>query len=433
MNLSVLTLFPDLYKTFFETSIIGRAVERGELNVEIRDFCDIVDPKKRIDAPPYGPGAGMLIRPNVVSDLILEQENKLGSSFRVFFSPHGKKINQEVLKSIADRIIEKGHLTLVAPRYEGVDVRVEEHYADEILSVGDFVLMGGDLPALTFLEAFLRYVPGIVGRKESVENDSFSGPFVDYPHYTQPLVFEDSVVPDVLRSGNHQEIEKWRLSQSIDRTLKNHFDWLRGSKLNNQQLKLINNKIPNHYAALVHHDVKLPNGTFGSSSVTSIDIHDIARSATTYGLAGYYVTTPLVDQQAMVKVLLDFWHSDIGIDYNPHRHKALLNVEIAPYLNDVVQKIYEKEGVEPIIIATSAQCELDSNFITYHDQGKVWEQNRPVLLIFGTAGGLSKDILRQCDYLLLPVNGLSEFNHLSVRSAAAIIFDRWLGLNPRTI
>jgi hypothetical protein len=215
--------------------------------------------------------------------------------------------------------------------------------------------------------------------------------------------------------------------------LTNHFDWLRGSKLDRKDLIKVQRQIPNHYVALVHHDVKLPNGTFGTSSVTSIDIHDIARSATTYGFTGYFVTTPLVDQQEMVNTLLDFWHSDVGIDYNPHRHKALLNVEVKPYLNDVVQKIFEKEGVEPIIIATSAQLELESNFITYHDQGKIWAHNRPVLLIFGTAGGLSKDILRQCDYLLVPVTGITEFNHLSVRSAAAIIFDRWLGLNPRTI
>ena len=433
MNLSVLTLFPDIYKTFFTTSIIGKAVERGDLKISIRNFCEAVEPKKRIDAPPFGPGAGMLIKPDVVAKLIGEEEKKTGSSFKIFFSPHGKKLTQDFLLELAPKIVQKGSLTLVASRYEGVDARAEEHYADEIISVGDFVLMGGDLPALTFLESLLRFVPGVVGRQESVEKDSFSGPFVDYPHYTEPLVFEGIQVPDILRSGNHAAIENWRTAQAIDRTLVNHFDWLRGSKLSLPQRDLVKKHIPNHYVALVHHDVKLPDGKFGTSSVTSIDVHDIARSSSTYGLEGYFVVTPLVDQQQLVNVLLDFWRSEEGIEYNPHRHRALSKVEVVSYLNDVVQKIYEKEGVEPLVIGTSAQKEGNDKLITYQDQGQIWAENRPVLFILGTAGGLSKDVLNQCDKLLVPVEGFSDFNHLSVRSAAAIIFDRWLGLNPRKV
>ena len=433
MNLSILTLFPELYNVFFTTSIVGKAVDRGDLKINIRNFCDAVDPKKRIDAPPFGPGSGMLIRPNVVSELIIEQENKIGPSFKIFFSPHGKKLSQDFLIELAPRILEKGNLTLIASRYEGVDARVEDHYADEIISVGDFVLMGGDLPALTFLESFLRLCPGIVGNKESVINDSFTGPFVDYPHYTQPVVFEGETVPEVLRSGNHALIEKWRTNQAIRRTLKYHFNWLRGSKLKLEQINLVKKSIPNHYVALIHHDVKLPNGSFGSSSVTSIDIHDIARSSATYGLEGFFITTPLFDQQKMVDTLLSFWRSEDGIEYNPHRHKALAKVDIVSYLNDAIQKIYEKEGIEPLVIATSAKQEGSSNYITYNDQGFIWGMNKPVLFILGTAGGLSEAILAQCDYILLPIEGFSDFNHLSVRSAAAIIFDRWLGLNPRKI
>lgn len=435
MNLSLLTLFPELYDSFASTSIIGKAVERGDLKIDISNLCDQVAPKKRIDAPPFGPGAGMLIKPDIISGAIEEHQNKHGEAFKIFFSPHGKKLNQDLIKKITPKILEKKHLLLVAPRYEGVDVRAEEIYADEIISVGDFVLMGGDIPALTFLEAFLRFVPGVVGNNESVELDSFMGPFMDFPHYTKPLIFKGLEVPPVLRSGNHSEIEKWRLDQSVKRTVKNNFEWLRGSHLDKKDIDLVKKNIPNHYSALIHHDVKLVDDTFGNSSVTSIDIHDIARSSSTYGIKKYFITTPLADQKKMIQTFLDFWRSDVGIDYNSDRHSALSIVQTADYLNDVIEKVYQIEGKEPLVIATSACDELGmdrSKIITYRDQGKIWSLDRPIIFIFGTAGGLSVNILKQCDFLLLPVNGLSNFNHLSVRSAAAIIFDRWLGLNPRS-
>ena len=133
-------------------------------------------------------------------------------AFKIFFSPRGQKVDQRVLETIAARAQESNHLMLIAGRYEGMDARVEDEYADMILSMGDFVIMGGDLPVMILVEGVLRLLPQVVGKEESVERESFSGPWVDFPSYTEPVEWQGKRVPDVLRSGNHAAIEmdSWR-------------------------------------------------------------------------------------------------------------------------------------------------------------------------------------------------------------------------------
>lgn len=431
MKISLITLFPELYTTFCTTSLVGRASEKGLAQINVVSMIDYVTPRKRIDGPTFGHGPGMLIRPEVVEQAIESQENVNASAFKIFFSPHGKKITQTLLKDMYARIQARGsHCMMVAARYEGIDARVEEFYADEIISIGDFVLMGGDLPAMMLTESLLRYVPGVVGREASVEEDSFSGPFVDCPHYTAPVVWKGYQVPEVLRSGNHAAMESWRRAVSIERTVAHHFDWVRSQKIAQKDKIDVAKTIPAHYVALMHSGVMLADGNReGNSSVTSIDVHDIARSARTFGVRHYFVVTELLDQQAIVNRLLYFWQDGAGVTYRESRHEALKEVSCIARLQAVIEEIEQREGKRPLVIVTSAKEVAEQKNITYYDQERVWAEKRPVLILFGTAHGLGPSIIDQCDYVLTPIEGFSSFNHLSVRSAAAIVLDRWLGIN----
>ena len=425
MNVSIFSVFPNLYTSFLATSLIARAQEKGLLQIEVQSFLDFCKPKERLDSPIFGPGAGMVLKPSVVESAIESGQEKKGKAFKIFFSPQGKKLNQDLIKHIAHEGQKCGHIMLVPARYEGMDARVEQEYADLIVSAGDFVLMGGDLPAMMLLEGVLRYIPGVVGKQESVEQDSFSGPFVDYPHYTEPVVWHNKEVPPIVRSGHHQEIENWRKNEAAKLTVLSHFDWLRSHALAPQEVELVQKYIPAHYVVIMHSDI-LVEGRSGTTSVTSIDIHDIARSSKTYGIKNYFVVTPLVDQQKIVKKFLDFWEIE-GPEYNNQRAGAVGIVRLCDGIEKVLAYIEEKEGARPVMVATSAKDYSHQGTIGYDDQEKVWTHQKPVLLVLGTGGGLTQEFVEKCDYVLKPLKGIEPFNHLSVRSAAAIILDRWLG------
>ena len=431
MKVSILTVFPELYTTFVNTSLLKKAQEQQLLTIDVLSFFSQSEPKQRIDAPTYGPGSGMLLKPLVIQKAIEHQEKKFGNAYKIFFSPQGKKLDQSLVKKIAKKAQEHNHLMLVASRYEGMDERVESYYADEVISLGDFVLMAGDLPAQVVLESVTRLVPGVVGKQESVVEESFSGPLVDYPEYTAPVEWKGMEVPEIVRSGNHEAIRQWRLAQAAKKSVIFHFDWFRSYPfLEAEYKKLAQEFIPSHYACLMHSDVVLANGNVGNTSITSLDIHDIARSAKTYDLQGYFLVTPLEDQKKIANTFLKFWKGDVGLAYNPSRHDAVNLVEIVDSLEAVIAAIKDKHGVSPILIATSAKKHKDKQ-LSYWQQSIVWRQDRPVLFLFGTASGLSEDLLDRVDYILGPIEGLSDFNHLSVRSAVSIVLDRWLGLNPR--
>jgi tRNA (guanine37-N1)-methyltransferase len=433
MKISIVTVFPELYTQFLATSLLHTAQEKKLVTFDVDSFFSVVPPKKRIDDVTFGPGAGMLIRPQVVQDMVERKESQHGPAYKIFFSPHGKKLNQTELKRIAARVQERGHCMLIAGRYEGMDARVEQEYADEIVSVGDFVLMGGDLPAMMLCEGLLRLIPGIVGKAESVERDSFMGPFVDFPEYTQPVEWKGQMVPDVVRSGNHAVIAAWRLQQAVRRTVMHHFDWMRSQLMNGEQKKIAASYIPPHYVALAHGQVMVGSArTVGTTSVTTIDLHDIARSSATYGVRNFFVVTPLLDQQRIVNKLLDFWCSPHGIEYNHNRHEAVRNIVVTETIEQVIQDIEKKEGQRPVVIVTSAIFNPTAHaMISFHDQARVWGESRPVLLLFGTGQGLADEVLSMADFQLRPLDGFTDFNHLSVRSAVAIVLDRWLGVNQR--
>jgi tRNA (guanine37-N1)-methyltransferase len=433
MDISALTLFPELYKPFFSTSLIKRAQESKLIRCETVNLFEYTALKERIDAPTYGHGSGMLIRPDVIGQAIETQEERKGPAYKIFFSPQGKKLDQDLLKKIYSSLQEqaKNHLLLFSSRYEGIDARVESYYADVVVSLGDFVLMGGDIAALAFLEGFLRLLPGVVGKQESVEHESFSGPFVDYPEYTAPLVWKGMEVPEVVRSGNHKALQEWREKEAALRSVLFHFQWVKTHELTAAQAALVRDYIPSHYVILMHTQVLLPGNLEGTTSVTSIDIHDIARSAKTYGIKNYFVVTPLKDQQRIVRTLLDFWSSSEGIEYNPHRHGALELVVLVSSLEEAIAYIKDTEKRDPLLVGTSAKKSdtQHGKHITYYDQEKVWSNNKPIAFLFGTGKGLAPSVLEQCAFMLPPLASFSPFNHLSVRSAASVVLDRWLGNN----
>lgn len=429
MKVSIVSVFPELYDPFLQTSLLNRAQKQGLVTFDVTGLMSYVAPKERIDAPPFGPGAGMVLRPEVVERAVTACEQKNGPAFKVFFSPHGKRLTQRVLETMARQGQERGHIMLIPARYEGMDARVEDEYADMIVSVGDFVLMGGDVPAMMVLEGLLRLIPGVVGNQESVSYDSFSGPFVDHPAFTEPLIWHDSTVPEILRSGNHARIAQWRLEAAVTRSMPDHFEWARSYALTDEQKKLVYATIPNHYVALMHTQVLIGEEMKeGTSSVTSIDLHDIARSAATYGVKHFGIVTPLEDQQIIVKTILDFWQKGSGLEYNKSRSSAVSNVAIYAELDALVAAIKEKEGVAPLLVATSARSVEHPGKILFGAQGMLWAQKRPILFVFGTGKGLTSACIDRCDYVLPPIEGLVAYNHLSVRSAVAIILDRWLGL-----
>lgn len=429
MNISIATVFPDLYREFLQTSLIKRSQEKEIVSFDVVSFASFCQPKERLDGPTVGHGSGMAIRPEVIERMVNGQEEKHGSAYKIFLTPQGRKLDQKLAVELSSLFLKNSHIMLVAGRYEGCDDRAQSEYADLEVSIGDYVLMGGDLPAMVLLETVMRHIPGVVAKEDSIEQDSFMGPFLDFPTYTvPPREWKGRQVPEVLLSGNHAAMNAFRKEKAVSRSVKEHFGWVRARCIKKDDKKLAYASMPAHYVVLMHDHVLVQDGVVGTSSVTSLDIHDIARSCSTYGIKGYALVTPLVDQRKIVETILDFWHG-AGIQYNNNRAEAVELVSLEESLEKVIAAIESKEGKKPLLVATSAKMQEGVPSITYYDQTTVWKEDRPVLFIFGTAKGLSSELIKSCDYLLLPIGGFTEFKHLSVRSAVAVVLDRWMGIN----
>ncbi len=443
ITISIISLFPDLHRSFIKHSIIGKAQEKGLVEFNLIAFSDFCAPKERVDTPIAGPGSGMVIKPTIVEKAIESCIATHGKGYTIFFSPQGEKLSQRGLAEIArslkskessceksTRAASSKHLILVCARYEGIDHRVEEHYADKLISIGDFVVMGGDTPAQLFLEGFLRLFPGIVGKQESVSEDSFQGSFFDYPSYGLPVEWNNKRIPDTVQSGNHEAIRQWRQKAAAEKTIYTNFSWFSSSSPTNEDITLARQFIPHHYVAIMHTDVMLKDGRIGQTSIPSLDIHDIARSCTTYGIKNFFIVSPLNDQQHIVETFINFWQSEGGKRYNESRYEALKCIETVYNFNEMIASIEKKENQRPLIIGTSAQYSPHAPIIDYKQQSTLWKEKKPILLVFGTGQGLADSIIKQSDYMLTSINGLTSYNHLSVRSAVSIILDRWLGLHP---
>ena len=223
MKFSVLTLFPEMF-TPLKESIIGKAVEdkKIELNlINIRDFSK--DKHKKVDDTPYGGGAGMVMKADVVYDAyqsVREEGAKV-----IFLSPQGKTLNQDKVKKLG----KEKHLILLCGHYEGIDQRVIDEIVDEEISIGDYVLTGGELPAMVLIDSVSRYVDGVLS-EESIKEESFTNNLLEYPQYTRPEIFHGIKVPEVLLSGHHENIKKWREEQSLKNTLQKRPNLLKGKE-----------------------------------------------------------------------------------------------------------------------------------------------------------------------------------------------------------
>ena len=219
-------------------SIIGRAKEKGLINVNLINIRDFSKNKhKKVDDTPYGGGAGMVIQPDVVYDAyksVITNNEKSEKTRVIYMSPQGKKLDQQKVEGLS----KQEHLILLCGHYEGIDQRVLDNIVDEEISIGDYVLTGGELPAMVLIDSVSRYVEGVL-KDGSTTEESFSQGLLEYPQYTRPEVFEGQQVPEVLRSGNHQMIDKWRREQSLKRTLEKRPDLLEEVDLSDEDKKIL--------------------------------------------------------------------------------------------------------------------------------------------------------------------------------------------------
>lgn len=221
MHIDILTLFPKMFDSPFSESIVKRAAERGLLNIHIHDLRDYThDAHRTVDDYSYGGGPGMVIKPEPLFEAVEAIGD--GSAWVVLLTPQGRPLRHEV----AQELSFKERLLLICGHYEGVDERVREHLVDDEISIGDYVLSGGELPAMVLVDAIARLVPGVLGSGESKDEESHAQGMLEYPQYTRPQVYRGWEVPSVLLSGNHAEIAEWRREQSHERTQKRRPDLL---------------------------------------------------------------------------------------------------------------------------------------------------------------------------------------------------------------
>lgn len=226
MKIDIITLFPDMFKGPFDMSMIWKAKDRGLVNIELHDLRGWgLGARRTVDDTTYGGGDGMLLKPEPIVAAIEELRQDPGPTIQdpkvIVLSPQGKKFDQ----SKAQELSKLDHLILVAGHYEGFDERIMA-YVDEELSIGDYVLTGGELPAMVVVDSVVRLLPGVLGGEQSAHVESFSNGLLEYPQYTRPVEFRGKRVPDVLQNGHHAEIEKWRLEQAKQKTQRNRPDLL---------------------------------------------------------------------------------------------------------------------------------------------------------------------------------------------------------------
>ncbi len=234
MKIDILTLFPEIFSFLESYSIVGRAIEQGSIYINpinIRDFSS--DKHKRVDDYPFGGGKGMVMKPEPVFEAI--NSCKKEDSTVVYLSPQGKVLTQD----LANELATKSHLILIAGHYEGLDNRIVENFIDEEISIGDYVLTGGELPAMVLIDTISRLLPNVLKSEESYEIESHYNGLLEYPQYTRPRVFKGLKVPDILLSGDHEKIQKWRELYSLKVTLEKRPDLLANRKTMENELDLL--------------------------------------------------------------------------------------------------------------------------------------------------------------------------------------------------
>ena len=236
MKFVVLTIFPEMFDPFWDHGIIRRAIDKKKIiasSLNIRDYAE--DKHQVTDDRPYGGGSGMVMKPEPLAGAIRTAKRTAPSARTILLTPQGRVFNQKM----AEKLVTYEGLVLVCGRYEGVDERISQNLIDDEISVGDFVLTGGELAAMVIIDAVTRLVPGTLGGEDAAAKDSFANGLLEHAHYTRPQTFEGSPVPDVLLSGHHEEIENWRLESSLMRTLLKRADLLQKKNLDEKEIEIL--------------------------------------------------------------------------------------------------------------------------------------------------------------------------------------------------
>jgi tRNA (guanine37-N1)-methyltransferase len=422
LNFTVITIFPQMFASPLDHSILKRAQEKALISVRLVDLRDYTVDRHRVtDDSPYGGGQGMVMKPEPLIAAIEDTRKRLSGARVVLLSPRGEVFNQRV----AVRLAQEKELVLICGRYEGVDERVKS-FVNEELSIGDYTLSGGEPAATVVIDAVSRLIPGVLGNQDSAQDESFANGLLEYPQYTRPEDFRGMKVPAVLLTGDHQRVEKWRREMSIRITGQRRPDLLAKAPLTSPERKQLLAIQAPIYVALLHHPVYDKNGEIVTTAVTNMDIHDIARSGCTYGIRGFYVVTPVKALQKLALKIIAHWEEGYGSQYNVTRKEALALARIRDTLDDVMIDIERERGEKPLLVATSAKGRNGTtSFMELRDV--LQRKAQPFLILLGTGWGLTETIVAQSDYVLEAIEGLTDYNHLSVRSAAAIILDRLLG------
>jgi tRNA (guanine37-N1)-methyltransferase len=485
MKFTVVTILPELIEPALTAGVVGRAREAGVITVAAinpRDFT--TDRHRSVDDTPYGGGPGMVMKP----EPLLAAIAAAGPAHRILLTPAGALLTQARVRELA----ALPHVALVCGRYEGVDERVIELAIDEQLSIGDYVLSGGELAALVVIDAVARHVPGVLGEASSADDESHSAGLLEYPQYTRPLKLAvappgpgdaaaageasevpaavgtptaakapaaaeapaaveapaviaapaaiaapaviaapaaiEHVVPAILTSGNHAAIAAWRRRQAIERTARRRPDLLARFVPTAADRKLL--PPPLHartHLALVHYPVLDRTGAVITTALTNFDIHDLARSSLAYGLAGYHIVTPIGSQRDKAAHIAQLWIDDAQ---GEHRARALQLVRTAASIGAVIDELTAAHGIAPMVVATSAR---HTSFpaiprrAASELRAEASVDPSPLLVLLGTGWGLADSLIPSVSRMLAPIDGVTEWNHLSVRSAGAVLLDRLFG------
>ena len=464
---TVVSILPEIVDTALAAGVIGRARTAGALAlafVNPRDFTH--DRHRTVDDTPYGGGPGMVMKCEPLAAAI-DAAAGATPAHRVLLTPTGAPLTQARVRALAAH----DHVVLVCGRYEGIDERVIETCIDEQLSLGDFVLTGGELGAAAIIDAVARLMPGVLGDAASADDESFSAGLLEYPQYTRPAEFRGRPVPAILAGGNHEAIRRWRRTQALRRTALRRPELYARHRLDKLDVKLLADAPELDVAArtsiaLVHHPVHDRTGKVVTSAVTNLDVHDLARSAATYGLARCFIVTPVTSQRDKADHIALLWQeqaleqaglaprpaavhadpaaepaaettvrrepSDLRRKRGDHRAEALRLTAAAASVEDTIAAVTAAHGTLPLIAATSAIPGRWPHARTVTPPELLAELQaepaRPLLILFGTGWGLADTLLPMVERVITPIHGRPPWNHLSVRSAVAIILDRLFGL-----
>ncbi|HEY6363893.1 MAG TPA: tRNA (guanosine(37)-N1)-methyltransferase TrmD [Candidatus Binatia bacterium] len=422
LNFTVVTLFPQMFESALGHSILKKAQEKDLISIRLIDPRAYTTDRHRItDDYPYGGGQGMVMKPEPLVAAIEDIRARNPKARVLLLSPQGTAFTQKTAAQLA----QEKDLVLVCGRYEGVDERVKS-FVDAELSVGDYTLSGGEPAALVVIDAVARLIPGVLGNEKSAAEESFMNGLLEYPQYTRPEEFRGMRVPEVLLSGDHERIRQWRQEMSVRLTAERRPDLLsNAAPTASRELQASGNQA-SVYVALLHYPVYDKNGQVVTTAVTNMDIHDIARSGRTYGIRGFYVVTPVKALQKLARKIIQHWELGYGSQYNVTRKEALALARITDTLDDALIDIERECGEKPLLVVTSARPGGErTSFTELRDV--LIKVSQPLLLILGTGWGLTEAIFSRSDYVLEAIEGPTDYNHLSVRSAAAIILDRLLG------